>query len=65
MKEMDDLIFYEWKMGDPCPVCGAKIPPTYEMMSHARSHNPPHDMVFLSRILYFHLKAPTVKEIIT
>ena len=57
---MDELIFYEWKTGDPCPVCGVNYP-MGEMMDHARSHDPPTGLMFLSRVLYFHLKASTVQ----
>lgn len=46
-------MFHEWKTGDPCPICGMKVS-MGKMMDHARSHDPPTGLMFLSSVLYFH-----------
>jgi len=53
---------YEWKMGEPCPVCGAEVPPTIEMMEHTEIHNLATGMVFAQRVLYFNIKNQNSKE---
>ena len=58
-----EMTSYEWKMGDPCPVCGAKIPPTHEMISHARTHAGSSLLMFIQRVLYFDIQSPLGKAI--